>query len=158
LEVAQGRWRWTPRLDERRWAPLDSMCGHDQDKHLAIDDTSSCHLLHLVLIHHRRLTPPLAWLRLVLPPDVVPPMPPLTCHSASPLVPTSYAAWRRVYASWQELQRSKLRKKATWGSRKRKERREESNQVEEIRMLDDIPNDPLSYLENCTLDEVISIL
>jgi hypothetical protein len=25
-------------------------------------------------------------------------------------------------------------------------------------MLDDIPNDPLSYLENCTLDEVISIL
>jgi hypothetical protein len=29
---------------------------------------------------------------------------------------------------------------------------------EEIRMLDDIPNDTLASLENCTLDEIISIL
>jgi hypothetical protein len=30
--------------------------------------------------------------------------------------------------------------------------------VEEIKVLDDIPNDPLASLENCTLDEIISIL
>jgi uncharacterized protein (UPF0147 family) len=35
---------------------------------------------------------------------------------------------------------------------------EESRQVEEIRILDDIPNDTLASLENCTLDEIISIL
>jgi hypothetical protein len=35
---------------------------------------------------------------------------------------------------------------------------EESRQVQEIRMLDDIPNDTLASLENCTLDEIISIL
>jgi hypothetical protein len=35
---------------------------------------------------------------------------------------------------------------------------EESRQVEEIRMLDDIPNEPLASLENCSLDEIIYIL
>jgi hypothetical protein len=35
---------------------------------------------------------------------------------------------------------------------------EESTQVEEIRLLDDIPNDPLTSLENCTLDEIILYL
>jgi hypothetical protein len=38
------------------------------------------------------------------------------------------------------------------------ENKEEISKVEEIRMLDDIPNDPLASLENYTLDEVISVL
>jgi hypothetical protein len=40
-----------------------------------------------------------------------------------------------------------------------KEKKEEgSRQVEQIKMLDDITNDPLASLENYTLDEIISIL
>jgi hypothetical protein len=39
-----------------------------------------------------------------------------------------------------------------------KKKEEESRKVEEINMLDDKPNDPLASLENCTLDEIISIL
>jgi hypothetical protein len=38
------------------------------------------------------------------------------------------------------------------------EKKEESRQVEEIKMLDDIPNDPLASPENCTLDKIVSIL
>jgi uncharacterized protein (UPF0147 family) len=40
----------------------------------------------------------------------------------------------------------------------KRKKEEESRQVEEIKVLDDIPNDPLASLENCTLDEIISIL
>jgi hypothetical protein len=39
-----------------------------------------------------------------------------------------------------------------------KKKEEESRQVKEIKLLDDIPNDPLASLENCTLDEIVSIL
>jgi hypothetical protein len=35
---------------------------------------------------------------------------------------------------------------------------EESTQVEEIRLIDDIPNDTLTSLENCTLDKIILYL
>jgi hypothetical protein len=40
----------------------------------------------------------------------------------------------------------------------KEKKEEESRQVEEIKMLDDIPNDPLASLENCTFDKIISIL
>jgi hypothetical protein len=40
----------------------------------------------------------------------------------------------------------------------KEKKEEESRQMEEIKMLDDIPNDPLASLENCTHDEVMSIL
>jgi hypothetical protein len=44
-------------------------------------------------------------------------------------------------------------------SEEEKEKKEEEcRKVEEIRMLDDTPSYPLASLENCTLDEVISIL
>jgi hypothetical protein len=38
------------------------------------------------------------------------------------------------------------------------EKKEESRQVEEIKMLDDIPNDHLASPKNCTLDKILSIL
>jgi hypothetical protein len=40
----------------------------------------------------------------------------------------------------------------------KKKKEEESRKVEEIKMLDDIANDPLASLENFTLDEIISVL
>jgi hypothetical protein len=40
----------------------------------------------------------------------------------------------------------------------KEKKEEECRKVEEIRMLDDTPSYPLASLENCTLDEVISIL
>jgi hypothetical protein len=39
----------------------------------------------------------------------------------------------------------------------KRKKEEESMKVEEIKMLDDIPNDHLASLKNCTLDEIISI-
>jgi hypothetical protein len=42
--------------------------------------------------------------------------------------------------------------------REKEKKEEESRQIEEIKLINEVPNHPLASLENCTLDEVISVL